>query len=97
VSALNIRKGPSTDYNIADDALAGGSSVRIYSERNGWYSLSPSNSINESDSRWCSKYLDDTIVWSLEEKEIEVSTGGTQTGTQFNIAKGSIVMNKNTD
>lgn len=97
VSALNIRKGPGTNYSIADDALAGGSSVRIYGEQDSWYSLTPGNPIGDSSSRWCSKYLEDQNVWTLEEKEIEISTGGTQTGTQFNIAKGSIIMNKNTN
>lgn len=89
--SLNVRKGPSTSYGIAADMLESQVTVRIYGEKDGWYSLTPGNPINTSDARWVSKYLSSVYKWVTWTEKITVETG-TQLGTQIDVFNGKISM-----
>lgn len=91
---LNQRSGPSTDYPTVTTALGPNVEVRIYGEKNGWYSLVEGNPEETNDSRWISKTLEGYgNVWTTYTKTVTTESG-TSTGAQFNIYDGRITMNK---
>lgn len=64
-SALNIRKGPGTDYNIVG-CLKKGTQVIVYEEKNGWSRI--------GDNKWCSsKYLSDSKPVSTKTMYVNTS------------------------